>query len=114
MNSLSLLVRGAGLWRRSALLFAEKLSSRLGDRLVLVAALEDEEPLVYESNILVVVKDRNEEVVSEVLRAKREVEKELGERVTISPLITTPDDPAIEAFLEEASLVKRFERREGH
>ncbi len=114
MHSLSLLVRGTGLWGRSVLLFAEKLSSRLGDRLVMVAALDEEEPLLYESNVLVVVRERDEGVVSEVLRVKREVERELGERVTISPLITTPDDPAVEAFLEEAGSVRRFERKESH
>ncbi len=110
MHSLSLLVRGTGLWGRSVLLFAERLSSRLDDNLIMVAALEEEEPLLYESNVLVVVKERKEDVVAEVLKAKREVEIEFGERVTISPLITTPEDPAIEAFLDEANLVRRFER----
>ncbi len=113
MHSLSLLVRGTGLWGRSVLIFAEKLSSKLGDRLVMVAALDEEEPLLYESNVLVVVRERDEGVVSEVLRAKREVEREFGERVSISPLITTPDDPIVEAFMEEAGQVRRFERREG-
>ncbi|MGC9104433.1 MAG: hypothetical protein ACP5JF_06555 [Candidatus Methanodesulfokora sp.] len=101
--------RGANPWERSILILAEKLSSRLGGNLLMIAALEEEEPLLYESNVLVVVRERREEIIDEVIRAKREAEKELGEVVTISPLIVTQGDPAIDIFLKASSFVKKFE-----
>ncbi|GEM_PF-6452630 len=75
------------------------------------AALDEEEPLFYESDVLVVMR----EGMSAWSRRcwKREVERKSSEKNTISPLITTPDDPAVEAFIEKAGLGRGFERREG-
>ncbi|MGC8933523.1 MAG: hypothetical protein ACP5LQ_09605, partial [Candidatus Methanodesulfokora sp.] len=96
-------------WRKAVEILESKLSSRLGEDLLMIAALEEEEPLIYESNVLVVVRERREDIIDEVIRAKREAEKEMGDVVTISPLIVTQGDPAIDIFLKATSLVKKFE-----
>ncbi len=74
-----------------------------------LVALQLEEPLVYDSNVLIILRERSLDDVKEVLNVKREVERELKEGVTISPLITTSEDKElIEKFLVQAKLgIKR-------
>jgi NifB/MoaA-like Fe-S oxidoreductase len=62
--------------------------------LVALIALNEEEE-VYESNVLVIVRNKDSETVKEILRIKREVEREYGEKIVISPFIAREDEASI-------------------
>nr|MDO8090293.1 hypothetical protein [Candidatus Sigynarchaeota archaeon] len=57
-------------WARLVNLFAQLLYLQLGDRLVSVIALPREDDLLYESNVLVVVREVGAEVDGRIIRAK--------------------------------------------
>ncbi len=80
--------------------FYLRLSERLGNAFTALLAL-DEWSEVYESNVLVIVRSKDLETVKEILRIKREVEKEYGDKVVISPYIARED---------EENVIKTFQR----
>jgi hypothetical protein len=93
-------------WARLVNLFAQLLYSQLGDRLVSVIALPREEDLLYESNVLVVV--RGEEGVEEkIVQAKWEAEDEMGGNLSINYITCTPEEKVFStAFEREGFRVK--------
>jgi len=97
---------GAPEWARLVNLFAQLLYSQLGDRLVSVIALPREEDLLYESNVLVVV--RGEEGVEEkIVQAKWEAEDEMGGNLSINYITCTPEEKVFStAFEREGFRVK--------
>jgi len=63
----------------------------------------NEEEEVYESNVLVIVRNKDPETMKEILRIKREVEREYEEKIIISPFIVKEDEASmINAFLENS------------
>jgi hypothetical protein len=70
----------------------------------LVALIDlNEEEEVYESNVLVIVRNKDPETMKEILRIKREVEREYEEKIIISPFIVKEDEASmINAFLENS------------
>ncbi len=80
--------------------FYSRLSESLGRCFVALIALDEEEE-VYESNVLVIVRSKDPEVVREILRIKRDVEREYGDKIVISPFIARED---------EVSIISAFQR----
>jgi len=80
--------------------FYSRLSESLGRGFVALIALDEEEE-VYESNVLVIVRSKDPEVVREILRIKRDVEREYGDKIVISPFIARED---------EVSIISAFQR----
>jgi len=70
----------------------------------LVALIDlNEEEEVYESNVLVIVRNKDPETMKEILWIKREVEREYEEKIIISPFIVKEDEASmINAFLENS------------
>ncbi|MBS7251426.1 MAG: hypothetical protein KIH08_12695 [Candidatus Freyarchaeota archaeon] len=93
-------------WARLVNLFAQLLYSQLGERLISVIALPREEDLLYESNVLVVV--REEEGVDEkIVKAKWEAEDEVGGDLSINYITCTPEEEVFStAFKREGFRVK--------
>lgn len=78
-------------WAKLVNLFAQLLYSQLGELLVSVIALPREEDLLYESNVLVVVKEE-EGVDEKIVKAKWEAEDEVGGDLSISYITCTPEE----------------------
>ncbi|MDT7895822.1 MAG: hypothetical protein RQ855_06420, partial [Desulfurococcales archaeon] len=57
---------------------------------------------VYESNVLVIVRSKDPEVVREILRIKRDVEREYGDKIVISPFIAREDEVSIISAFQRA------------
>jgi len=57
-----------------------------------------EDFLVFDSNVLIVVKERRPEIVEKILEIVDRINEKYGNTVSISPLITTEDDHARELF----------------
>jgi len=93
-------------WGEAVSKLAKLLIDELKGNLIGIVALSVEEPLVYDSNVLVVLRERRVEDVFKILRLKREVEREYGDEVVISPFITVEGDELIEKFLMHAGIVK--------
>ena len=85
-------------WGQAFYLLAQRLIEKLGHLLVSLVAMPDEGSMAYESNVLVVLKKAGVEEIRKVLRVKREVELMFGDKVNISPFITTPDDEVVEKY----------------
>jgi hypothetical protein len=85
-------------WGEAVSKLAKLLIDDLKGNLIGIVALSVEEPLVYDSNVLVVLRERRVEDVFKILRLKREVEREYGDEVVISPFITVEGDELIEKF----------------
>jgi hypothetical protein len=79
------------MWGVAISKFYLRLSERLGDVFTALLAL-DERSEIYESNVLVIVKDRSFDVVREIVRIKREIEKEYEDKIVISPFIAREDE----------------------
>jgi len=89
----------ASLWGRAVVKFLNLLRDSLHDSLLMVISTSAEYPLIYDSNVLVVVEDDSIDVVKRVLKAKRDVEKEFNDEISINPLITTrKEERIINAF----------------
>ncbi|WP_232474023.1 hypothetical protein [Sulfolobus acidocaldarius] len=63
----------AGDWGKALFKFSESLVNKLGDNLVMIIGLENEDELVYDSNVLVVVRSKDDETVREIARTALEV-----------------------------------------
>ena len=74
-------------WASAITEFFERVKEELGDDLLEVVAAPDEEAMVYDSNVLVIVRRNSAEVRHTVVRAETEVERIYG--VSISPLIVS-------------------------
>gem|GEM_PF-546661 len=81
--------------------FYSRLSESLGRGFVALIALDEEEE-VYESNVLVIVRSKDPEVVREILRIKRDVEREYGDKIVISPFIAREDEVSIISAFQRA------------
>ncbi|MEZ0290676.1 MAG: hypothetical protein ABWJ42_06270 [Sulfolobales archaeon] len=58
---------------------------------------------IYESNVLVIVRRRDLDVISEIVRIAFEIEREFGDRVSINPYIALEsEDLVIKTFKETA------------
>lgn len=102
-----ILFTGVPEWARLVNLFAQLLYSQLSDRLVSIIALPREEDLLYESNVLVVVKEVGEEVDRKIIQAKWKAEDELGGELSINFITCTPEEKVFpNAFKREVFLVK--------
>jgi predicted secreted protein len=89
----------ASLWGKAVVRFLNLLRDSLHDSLLMVISTSAEYPLIYDSNVLVVVEDDCIDVVKRVLRVKREVEREFNDEVSINPLIATRrEERIINAF----------------
>jgi len=77
-------------WASAITEFFERVKEELGDDLLEVVAAPDEEAMVYDSNVLVIVRRNSAEVRHTVVRAETEVERIYG--VSISPLIVSKKD----------------------
>jgi len=85
-------------WDLAVSKFFIRLRDTLGDALVGVVIPGEE---VYESNVLVIVRRRSPEVVTQIMRIKREVEEEFMGRISISPYIALEgEEHVIRAFKE--------------
>ncbi len=85
-------------WDLAISQFFIRLHSDLKDNLVGIVAPEAE---VYESNVLVIVRRRDLDTVSRILRIAGEVEDMFGGRVVISPFIALEvEENVIKAFRE--------------
>jgi len=88
-------------WGQAFYLLAQRLREKLGHLLVSLVAMPDEGSMAYESNVLVVLKKAGVEEIRKVLRVK--VELMFGDKVNISPFITTPDDEVVERYINLAT-----------
>nr|MDO8061876.1 hypothetical protein [Candidatus Freyrarchaeum guaymaensis] len=87
---------GGDKWMQLLNVFSRRLRASLGDRLVSVIALPREDELLYESNVLVVVREGGEDVVREVVRAKWMAEEEVDAGdMSINFLTCTPKDETL-------------------
>ena len=94
-------------WARLVNLFAQLLYLQLGDRLVSVIALPREDDLLYESNVLVVVREVGAEVDGRIIRAKWRAEDEVGGDLSINFIACTPEEKVFPtAFGREGFRVK--------
>ena len=105
------LIELSTIWGRAFYRLVSLLLKLLDKDLLMVAALSSEEPLLYEGNVLIVVRERRPELIARILELKREVEREFSDRITISPIIATPEDTIVERFM--ALEGRGFERSEG-
>ncbi|MEM4969682.1 MAG: hypothetical protein QXE01_00345 [Sulfolobales archaeon] len=96
-------------WDRAISRFYLKLSESLGKVFAALIALNEEEE-VYESNVLVIVKSKDPEIVKEILRIKREVEKEYGEKIVISPFIAREDEASVIDAFQKTSRDENMDR----
>jgi len=90
------------MWGAAISKFYLRLSEKLGSVFTALLAL-DEGSEVYESNVLVIVRSKDLETVREILRIKREVEREYGDRVVISPYIAREDEEDVIKTFQRAS-----------
>ena len=90
------------MWGAAISKFYLRLSEKLGSVFTALLAL-DEGSEVYESNVLVIVRSKDLETVRKILRIKREVEREYGDRVVISPYIAREDEEDVIKTFQRAS-----------
>ena len=94
-------------WARLVNLFAQLLYHQLGDRLVSVIVLPREDDQLYESNVLVVVREVGAEVDGRIIRAKWRAEDEVGGDLSINFITCTPEEKVfLTAFEREGFRVK--------
>jgi len=62
-------------WSYAVTVFLHALMEKFGEGLSAFIALREQEQVVYDSNVLVVLRDLSLESIREVIRIKREVEK---------------------------------------
>jgi hypothetical protein len=65
-------------WGEAVSKLAKLLIDELKGNLIGIVALSVEEPLVYDSNVLVVLRERRVEDVFKILRLKRELKGSMG------------------------------------
>jgi len=78
-----------------------KFSARLREAGYAIKVLIPEEE-VYESNVLIIVRSKDPEVVREILKIKRDVEREYGDKIVISPFIAREDEVSIISAFQRA------------
>jgi hypothetical protein len=89
------------IWNYLILQYLQELVKKFEDKLIGFVALDEQEQNVYESNVLIVLKEINTEYIKEILRIKREVEKKFEDKAVISPYIATEEEKdVIETFLK--------------
>jgi hypothetical protein len=87
------------IWNYLVLQYLQELVKKFEDKLIGFVALDEQEQNVYESNVLIVLKEINTEYIKEILRIKREVEKKFEDKAVISPYIATEEEKdVIETF----------------
>nr|MDO8081765.1 hypothetical protein [Candidatus Freyarchaeota archaeon] len=89
-------------WARLVNLFADRCYKQLGDRLVSVIALSREDEQLYESNVLVVVRDDGKDVTEKIIQAKWMAEEDAGvkENLSINFLTCTPKEKVFSSAFE--------------
>jgi len=99
-------------WSYAVTVFLHALMEKFGEGLSAFIALREQEQVVYDSNVLVVLRDLSLESIREVIRIKREVEKLFRGEVIISPYIAKEgeEENVVEAFIKSASEPKGEER----
>ncbi len=87
-------------WDLAISRFFIRLQSDLKDNLVGIVIPEGE---VYESNVLVIVKRRDLDTISKILRIAGEIEDMFGGRIVISPYIALEGEENVIKAFKEAS-----------
>ena len=110
--------RASDSWLRLVRKFEEILRDRLGDNLVRIIARSSPDDLVYESNVLVVVRRADLDTVRKVSRAALDAMEQTGLE-GISPMTVREGDPIEGAFFSREEeeidsdswlrLVRKFE-----
>ena len=72
-----------------------KLLKRFNGEVLKIVALYSPEDRLYDSNVLVVVREDSAEVVEGVIKAALEAEEEMGLEGVISPLVVGPEERRI-------------------
>jgi ribosome biogenesis GTPase A len=90
------------MWGAAVSKFYLRLSERLGGVFTALLAL-DERYEIYESNILIIVRKKDLETVREIMRIKREIEREYEDKIVISPYIAREDEEDVIKTFQRAS-----------
>jgi hypothetical protein len=90
------------MWGAAVSKFYLRLSERLGDVFTALLAF-DEKYEIYESNILIIVRKKDLETVREIMRIKREIEREYEDKIIISPYIAREDEEDVIKTFQRAS-----------
>jgi ribosome biogenesis GTPase A len=90
------------MWGAAISKFYLRLSERLGSVFTALLAF-DEKYEIYESNILIIVRKKDLETVREIIRIKREIEREYEDKIVISPYIAREDEEDVIKTFQRAS-----------
>jgi ribosome biogenesis GTPase A len=90
------------MWGAAVSKFYLRLSERLGGVFTALLAL-DERYEIYESNILIIVRKKDLDTVREIMRIKREIEREYEDKIVISPYIAREDEEDVIKTFQRAS-----------
>jgi len=85
-------------WLKLIRTFSDELEAELGDRLLRIIALPSPDDLVYESNVLVVVKEANSETVKLVGRLALKAQEKVGASGLNFLVVSEQDEWAQRAF----------------
>lgn len=89
-------------WDRAVAEFIARIASAPGGDIVGIIALS-ESAEVYNSNVPIIVRNKDPVVISKIISTKRVVERRFDDRILISPFVAGEEDERITRAFEEAS-----------
>jgi len=96
------------MWHNMIIDLYVELRSSLKENFLALLSAPHEDFSVFDSNVLIVVKKREPEIVSKILEIVDRINEKYGDKISISPLITTENDSLTRIFMRTIQRTQTF------